>query len=133
MRVVIDTNVFISRLLLPDSAPGRAARHAIDSGIVLVSEDTMNELADVLARPKLDKYLSVKTRQQFLLELGEIAQFVPIIQRIRACRDSRDDKFLELAANGQAALILTGDRDLLVLHPFRGTRIQSPADYLAKL
>jgi predicted nucleic acid-binding protein len=42
----------------------------------------MNELADGLARPKLDRYLSLKTRQQFLLELGEIAQFVPIIQRI---------------------------------------------------
>jgi len=129
--VVIDTNVFISRLLLPDSAPARAAKHAIDSGIILVSEDTMNELADVLARPKLDRYLSLKTRQQFLLELGEIAQVVPIIQRIRVCRDPRDDKFLELAVNGQAELILTGDRDLRSLHPFRGIAIRSPADYRA--
>ena len=59
MRVVIDTNVFISRLLLPDSAPARAAKHALDSGMILVSEDTMNELADVLARPELDRYLSL--------------------------------------------------------------------------
>jgi putative PIN family toxin of toxin-antitoxin system len=131
MRVVIDTSVFIGRLLLPDSTPARAAMHAIDSGIILVSEDTMNELADVLARPKLDRYLSLKTRQQFLLELGEIAQLVPIIQRIRVCRDPRDDKFLELAVNGQAHLILTGDRDLHSLHPFRGIAILSPADYLA--
>jgi putative PIN family toxin of toxin-antitoxin system len=131
MRVVIDTNVFISRLLLPDSAPARAAKHALDSGIILVSEDTMNELADVLARPELDRYLSLKTRQQFLLELGEIAQVVPIIQRIRVCHDPRDDKFLELAVNGQAKLILTGDRDLHPLHPFPGIAILSPADYLA--
>ena len=131
MRVVSDTNVFMSRLLLPDSISARAAKHAIDSGIILVSEDTMNELADVLARPKLDRYLSLKTRQQFLLELGEIAQFVPIIQRIRVCRDPRDDKFLELAVNGQAHLILTGYRDLLSLHPFRGIAILSPPDYLA--
>ncbi len=131
MRVVIDTSVFLSRLLLPDSTPARAARQAIDSAIILVSEDTMNELADVLARPNLDRYLSLKTRQQFLLELGEIAQFVPIIQRIRVCRDPRDDKFLELAVNGQAHSILTGDRDLLSLHPFRGIAILSPADCLA--
>jgi len=133
MRVVIDTNVLISRLLLPDSVPGRAARHVIDSGVILVSEDTMNELADVLARPKLDRYLTVKTRQQFILELEEIAQFVVIVQRIHACRDPRDDKFLELSVNGQAALILTGDRDLLALNPFCGIMIQSPAAYLGKL
>lgn len=132
MRAVIDTNVFISRLLLPDSVPGRAARHLIDSAVLLVSEDTLNELADVLARPKLDPYLSLKTRQQFFLELGEIAQMVPILQRIRACRDPRDDKFLELAVNDEAELILTGDRDLLALHPYCGITIQSPADYLAQ-
>jgi len=133
MRIVIDTNVFIRRLLLPGSVPGRAARHAIDYGAVLVSEDTMNELADVLARPKLDHYLTLKIRQQFLLEIGEIAELVPVIQRIRACRDSRDDKFLELAVNGEADLILTGDRDLLALNPFRRIAIESPAEYLAKL
>lgn len=132
MRAVIDTNVFISRLLLPDSVPGRAARHLIDSAVLLVSEDTLNELADVLARPRFDRYLSVKTRQQFFLELGEIAQLVPIIQRIHAYRDPKDDKFLELAVNGEAELILTGDRDLLALHPFEKIAILAPADYLAR-
>ncbi|MGH7121059.1 MAG: putative toxin-antitoxin system toxin component, PIN family [Acetobacteraceae bacterium] len=41
----------------------------------------------------------------------------------RVCRDSTDDKFLEVAVNGRADLILTGDLDLLVLNPFRGIRI----------
>jgi len=130
MRIVIDMNVFVSRLLLPESVPGRAARRAIDSGTVLVSEDTLKGLADVLARPKLDTYVSLIARQQFFQELGQIADFVPIVQRIRACRDPKDDKFLELAVNGRAKLILTGDRDLLTLHPFQEITIQSPADYL---
>ena len=130
MRIVIDTNVFVSRLLLPESVPGRAARRAIDSGTVLVSEDTLKGLADVLARPKLDTYVSLIARQQFFQELGQIADFVAIVQRIRACRDPKDDKFLELAVNGRAKLILTGDRDLLTLHPFQEITIQSPADYL---
>lgn len=133
MRIVIDTNVFISRLLLPESVPGRAARRAIEVGTLLVSEDTLYEIAAVLAKPKLNRYLSVERRQQFLVEIEEVAKFVPIIQRIRACRDHNDDKFLELAINGRAALILTGDRDLLAMHPFRGITIQSPADYLADL
>ncbi len=45
-----------------------------------------------------------------------------IIHTIRACRDARDDKFLELAVNGEASLIITGDADLLELDPFQGIR-----------
>jgi putative PIN family toxin of toxin-antitoxin system len=131
MRIVIDTNIFISRLLLPNSVPASAAERAIEAGTLLVSEDTLYELAVLLARPKLNGYVSVETRRQLFLEIEDIAKFIPIIQRIRACRDPEDDKFLELAINGRASLILTGDRDLLALHPFRGITIQSPADYLA--
>jgi uncharacterized protein len=49
---------------------------------------------------------------------------------IRACRDPRDDKFLEVAVYGHADLILTGDADLLALHPFRGIAIVAPAKSL---
>jgi predicted nucleic acid-binding protein len=49
---------------------------------------------------------------------------------IRACRDPRDDKFLEVAVNGRADAIVTGDQDLLVLNPFQGIPILSPAGYL---
>ena len=52
-RIVIDTNCLISRLLLPSSVPGQAVRRAVDHGVMLVSEATMNELADVLARSEV--------------------------------------------------------------------------------
>jgi len=55
---------------------------------------------------------------------------VPVFTTIRVCRDPRDDKFLELAVDGRADLILTGDSDLLTLHPFRGIAILTPAQYL---
>jgi predicted nucleic acid-binding protein len=55
---------------------------------------------------------------------------VEIIQNIRACRDPKDDAFLEVAVNGSANLIVSGDRDLLSLHLFRGIDILSPAAYL---
>jgi putative PIN family toxin of toxin-antitoxin system len=131
-RVVADTNALISRLLLASSIPGRAVRKAVDTGILLVSEATMNELADVLARSKFDRYITLEDRQQFLRLLGRVAEFVPIVYPVHACRDPQDDKFLEVALNGNADLILTGDADLLVLHPWQNIAIVSPAEYLKR-
>ncbi len=93
-RVVVDTNALVSRLLLPFSVPGPAVRKAVDSSILLVSEATLNELADVLARPKFDRYFSLEDRLQFLRLLGRLAEFVPIVYPVRECRDPKDDKFL---------------------------------------
>jgi len=132
-RVVVDTNVLVSRLLIADSIPGHAVREARRSGTLLVSEATMKELADVLARPRFDRYVSIEDRKQFLRLLARVAEFVPIVNRVRECRDPKDDKFLEVALNGRADVILTGDRDLLTLHPWRGVEILSPADYLKRL
>jgi len=58
------------------------------------------------------------------------AEPVEIKTRIRACRDPKDDKFLEVAVDGRADAIVTGDHDLLELHPFHGIAILTPADYL---
>jgi putative PIN family toxin of toxin-antitoxin system len=131
-RVVLDTNALVSRILLPVSSPGRAVRKAVDDARILISEATMSEITEVLARPKFDRYVSVADRQEFLRSLGRVAEQIPIVQVIRACRDPHDDKFLELAVNGEADLIVTGDQDLLALHPFRGIPILAPAAYLAR-
>jgi len=131
-RIVVDTNALISRLLLPRSAPGKAVRKAADSGQLLVSEATLAELADVLARPKFSPYVTIKDRQQFIRLLGRVAEVVPITHVIRASRDPKNDKFLELAVNGEAQLIITGDKDLLVLDPFRQIPIITPAEYLLR-
>jgi predicted nucleic acid-binding protein len=55
---------------------------------------------------------------------------VTITQRVIACRDATDDKFLELAVNGHADVIVSGDADLLVLNPFRGIPIVAPAAFV---
>jgi uncharacterized protein len=131
-RIVADTNCLVSRLLLPSSVPSRAVRKAADFGLLLVSEATMDELADVLSRPKFDRYVSMQDRQQFLRLLGRIAEFVTAGYPVRECRDPKDDKFLEVALNGKADLILTGAADLLTLNPWRAIAILSPADYLKR-
>ena len=129
-RIVADSNTLISRLLLPQSTPGRAVRRAIDTSQLLISEATLGELADVLSRPKFDRYISIQDRQDFIRLVGRVAEFVPIMYTIRACRDPQDDKILELAVNGRTEIIITGDRDLLALHPFQRIQILSPAVFL---
>ena len=57
---------------------------------------------------------------------------VSIAYPIRACRNPRDDKFLEVAVHGRADMIMTGDADLLALNPFRGIAILTPAEYLGR-
>ena len=61
------------------------------------------------------------------------ATLVEIVELVRACRDAKDDKFLELAVNGGAHCLVSGDQDLLVLHPFRGVSILTPAQFVELL
>jgi putative PIN family toxin of toxin-antitoxin system len=129
-RIVIDTNVYVSRLLRETSVPGRAVGRAWREAITLVSSDTLDELREVLRRQKLARYFQPAKLDPFLAQVLELALYVRNPPSIRACRDPRDNKFLEVAVHGQADLILTGDRDLLDLNPFRRIAILTPAEYL---
>jgi putative PIN family toxin of toxin-antitoxin system len=131
-KLVIDTNLWISRLLVPGGTAARAVDHGLSWGIPLMSEETLTELSEVLSRGKFDRYVSREDRQHFLRLLGGIVRMIPITQRIAACRDPKDDKFLDAALNGEAHVILTGDQDLLELHPFHGIEILSPAEFLGR-
>ncbi len=130
-RVVIDTNVLISAALLDDSVPARARNHAIRYGQLIATEQTFAELTGRLLAPRFDRYVSRAMRETLLKRLQPIIEIVPVIQVVRACRDSRDDIFLEAAVNGRADAVVTGDKDLLALHPFAGIAIVTPSNYLA--
>lgn len=131
-RWVLDTNTLVSRLLVPSGVAARAVDHALASGVLLVSKETLAELADVLGRAKFDRYVFLEDRKHFVRVLGGVARVVPIVNRIAACRDPKDDKFLQVAINGEAEAIVTGDGDLLALHPFHGVEILKPADFLGR-
>lgn len=129
-RIVADTNLLISRLLLPGSVPGQAVRKAESEGLILASQATLDELADVLGRRKFDPYVSLEERQDYLRLFARTVHVVTVGHRVRRCRDPRDDKFLELALSGEADLILTGDQDLLALDPFRGIPVITAGEYV---
>jgi uncharacterized protein len=130
LRCVFDTNVLVSALLLPDSKPRKALDLALRKGKVLLSFSTLAELYEVLSRKQFRRYVDDEDVRSFLAALTREAQWVDVDVRITACRDSKDDKFLELAASGHATHIVTGDSDLLALNPFRGIQILPPHSFL---
>lgn len=95
-----------------------------------MSSSTLLELENVLARPKFDKYLSLSERQRFLFDLLKTIQFISISKPIQACRDPKDNQYLELAVSGNANCIVTGDSDLLDLHPFQTIPILNVQTFL---
>jgi putative PIN family toxin of toxin-antitoxin system len=129
-RFVPDTNTLISRACFPNSVPAQAFEHALLRAKLIVSAETLAELEDVLLRSKFDSYVRLQTRLSFFHYLRKEALFIESVAPISACRDPRDDKFLALAMTGHADFILTGDSDLLILHPFRGIDILNPRQYL---
>ena len=130
-KFVIDTNVLISALLFKNSVPFQAVKLAESQGIILFSEATLKELRQVLNRPKFDKYLSLEDRQIFLVKFISSSELVSIKEKIPACRDEKDNKFLELAVSGNAKAIVTGDLDLLVLNPFQTVEIITPDVFIS--
>ena len=128
-RVVFDTNVIVSAMLFSDSVPGRAFLGVLDSGTILMSTSLARELNEVLGRKKFDRYVSREQRDRFLASLIRESDMIEVTESIRACRDPKDNRILELAVDGNAEFIVTGDADLLVLNSFRGVRILTPATF----
>jgi putative PIN family toxin of toxin-antitoxin system len=130
LRCVFDTNVLVSALLLPDSKPRQALDAALQKGKILVSFAALAELYELLSRKRFRRYVDEEDIRTFLAALTREAQWVDVDVQITACRDPKDDKFLELAVSGQGTHIVTGDSDLLALNPFRGVEILPPHRFL---
>ncbi len=119
-------------MLSAASAPALCIESVIRGGQLVTSHDTLRELFERLLSPKFDRYVTRARREELLARLAPLVEIVEIVQLVRPCRDPRDDKFLEAAVNGRADVLITGDKDLLALHPFRGIAIVNPADYLGR-
>ena len=130
-RVVLDTNVLISAALIATSKPFSVLTHVLDNGVLIFSNETFEEIATRLMRSKFDSYVSESTRQSFLVDLAAVAEWTAAIAGRSMCAESPDDdKMLETAIAGHADWLVTGDSDLLELHPFRGLSIATPARFL---
>jgi uncharacterized protein len=131
-RVVIDANVLISGLFSTTSTPALAVEKAVTRAQLIATTETLRELIEKLHSPKFDRYVQRERRDALLERVASLVEIIDVLQSIRASRDPKDDKFLDAAVNGRADVIVTGDRDLLDLSPFRGIAILMPTAYLAR-
>ncbi len=131
LRFVVDTNVIISASISKKPTTTLSAYHrALALGVILSSDAIAEELARVILDKKFDRYVSKEERIGFVEDFRKSVVVIHPTETITACRDPKDDKFLELAASGKATCIITGDEDLLDLHPFREIPILTPAVFL---
>ena len=136
MRAVIDTNILVRAVIRPQGTVGPVLlRLRQGEYTLLYARSLLEELIDVLNRPRIrDKYGLTSGDIQTVLGLILLrGEEVTPVERITACRDPKDDKFLEVAVAGQAGAIVSGDQDLLVLHPYAGIPIVSPRAFLRML
>lgn len=131
VRVVLDTNVVISRLLSSGGPPARLfnlwRRHVFD---VAVSEAILSEYARVLRYPRLQRQHGLTSDEidEFIADFRAFAVSVTPSESIKAVlADPDDDIFLGCAVAAGADYIVSGDAHLLALAVFRGIRILSPA------
>jgi putative PIN family toxin of toxin-antitoxin system len=134
-RVVFDTSTLISAALRLDSIPHQALLRAMRSCDLCASEATLNELKEVLTRAKFRRYLTDAAREKFLQRIeNNVRRFVvreeDCLSLDPACRDPKDNKFLALAAESEAEVLVSSDEDLLVLDPWQDVRVVRPADFL---
>lgn len=136
MRAVVDTGVLVSALIRRQGTTGEVLRMLREGRFsALYTTDTLVEVVEVLGRTPF--------RVKYQIESGDITALINLIRlrgeltnpqhSVTACRDPKDNKFLEAALSGHADCIVTGDADLLVLNPFEGIPILRPAEFLASM
>jgi uncharacterized protein len=128
MRVVFDTNVYVSALLLPGGRADEALRRAIrEEHRVLVSRPMVDELLGVLAR-KFSR--DAEELSRVALFVDDLCEMVVTTERVSDLEDEPDNRILECALAGRAHLIVTGDRAMLGLREWRGIPIAAVATFL---
>ena len=136
-RVVVDTSTLVSAALFTGSIPDQALSKALESFDLCLSIATLGELEQVLDRGKFDRYRVRESRRAFValirrrmrlfaVDLADLSAVDP------SCRDPKDNQFLALAQVAEADVLVSSDVDLLVLHPWRGIPIHTPAEFLAR-
>lgn len=124
LRVVIDTNIWIS-FLIGKSLTGLSESLISGQVIVLFSDALFRELIEVLKRPKFKKYFSETAIENLVTLLYEKVDLIEVTHHFEDCRDAKDNFLLNLAVSGRANYLVTGDADLLILNPFQDVEIIS--------
>ena len=91
LRVVADTNLIVSAMLAEGTPPQQTMDYVAKQGTLLLSTGTFSELAEVLLRPRFERYMPIETRLNLLAKIEKEGEWVTITHRIFVCRDDRDN------------------------------------------
>lgn len=128
IRAILDTNLWISFILNRDFS--RLDTLFQNKSIqLIVSLELLEEFIEVARRPKFRKCFSEKDLSILLGLIEENTEIIVVKSKVKACRDPKDDFLLSLAQDGNATHLITGDKDLLALSTFKGTRILGLQDF----
>jgi putative PIN family toxin of toxin-antitoxin system len=130
--IVIDTNVLISAGLLPQSKTAQVLALAVEHFVIAQNKDTWHELETRIARPKFDRYFDDSGRLRHLAKIAQSIQRFEVSAAVSVSRDKTDDKFIELAIDSGASILISGDPDLRVVKTFKGVEILSPAQFFER-
>ncbi|MFN9865874.1 MAG: putative toxin-antitoxin system toxin component, PIN family, partial [Pseudanabaena sp.] len=97
--------------------------------VILYSDATLTEVLSVLGRSKFSKYIDHEDIDGLSIRIKTVWLLVEILNQVQLCRDPKDDKFIDLAMNGDASYLFTGDNDLLVLNPIANTSVINPRTF----
>lgn len=129
-RIVFDTGVLVSAALRTASVPALALEKAFLNFDVCASDATLKELSEVLMRSKFDAYCPAVVRQRFVEGLCDRVLRIGVSAAVTDCIDPKDNKFLELALDAEAELLVASDTHLTLLHPWRGIPAMPPSAFL---
>ena len=130
--IVIETNVLISAGLLPRSRTAEALAVAVEHFVIAQNEATWSELETRIARPKFDRYFGDDGRLRHLIQIARSIRMVPSASSDAVSRDPDDDKFIQLALDAGATMLISGDLDLKMVRGYKGIEILSPALFLER-
>ena len=128
-RIILDTNLWISFLITKDFSK---LDELIFTGKcrLIFSQELLEEFLEVTKRPKFRRFFTTSDIEEILETIDEYADFIEVKSKVRICRDPKDNFLLSLAKDGNADILLTGDKDLLELSQFESTKILAIANFL---
>jgi len=128
VRVVFDTNIFISALSIPGSSAEKAMLKVIEGGdILIISTDIIHEVLSVLSSKFSRDKEGLSHVAVILSELGEL---VKPTQKLKIFKQGPDNRILECAIQGKAHVLVTGDKEMLQLREYKSVRIISLKEYI---
>ena len=130
MRIVLDTNVLVSALIL-DGKPRALLNIIITKNHKMIfSRKIIEEFVKVTSEPRIQKYVTRLEVARFLHDLAPLSKIVPVRSKLKVVRDPHDNPILATAYDGHARYLVTGDEGLLTLGKFRKVKIVKVSDML---